>query len=97
MLRISRAETPDNEGLVVLRVEGQVTGRWVEELRLACAATLGSDGLGHNHLILDLAEVSFLDADAVALFRTLAAHRVLLRNCSLFIAAQLKEAADVDK
>ena len=50
-----------------------------------------------NHLVLDLAGVSFLDADGVALFRELAARRVLFTNRSAFVAEQLKGVADVDR
>ena len=48
----------------LLRLESQVTGPWVEELRRVCAETLGNHGHDGNHLVLDLAGVSFLDADA---------------------------------
>ena len=97
MLRISRTTLPDHNGLELLRLEGQVTGPWVEELRRVCADTLGKNGLGGNYLVLDLAGVSFLDADGVALFRELAARRVLFTNSSAFIAEQLKGVADVDR
>ena len=97
MLRISRAATADHSERELLRLEGQVTGPWVEELRRACAETLGSNGHSRNGFVLDLAGVSFLDADGIALFRELAARRVLFTNCSAFIAAQLKGVADVDR
>lgn len=90
MLRISQAVTSDEE-TVLLRLEGQVSGQWVEELRRACSEHQGN---GHrSQLALDLAEVSFIDADGVALFRELTARRVRLMNCSPFAAEQLKEVA----
>jgi anti-anti-sigma regulatory factor len=49
-----------------------------------------------EHLVIDLAGVSFLDADGIALFRELAARRVLFTNCSSFVAEQLRGVADVD-
>ena len=66
------------------------------ELRRVCAETLGNNGHGGNYLVLDLAGISFLDADGVALFRELAARRVSFTNSSAFIAEQLKGVADVD-
>jgi len=81
----------------LLRLEGQVTGPWVAELRRVCAEVLGYNGHGGNHLVLDLAGVSFLDADGIALFHELAARRVLFTNCSAFIAEQLKGVADADR
>ena len=97
MLRISRTPLAELKKQDLLRLEGQVTGPWVEELRRVCAETLGNNGHGGNDLVLDLAGVSFLDADGVALFRELAARRVSFTNSSAFIAEQLKGVADVDR
>ena len=97
MLRISRASAEDQSDPKLLRLEGQVTGPWVDELRRVCAETLGNNGRRGNHLVLDLAGVSFLDAGGVALFRELAARRVSFTNGSAFIAEQLKGVADVDR
>ena len=97
MLRISRATTADDEGPVLLRLEGQVVGPWVKELRRTCLDVLVNNGHSGHRLVLDLSEVSFLDADGVALFRELTAHHVLLTNFSLFAAEQLKEVVDVDR
>jgi hypothetical protein len=44
--------------------------------------------------VLDLADVSFVDADGVALFRELTARRVVLTNASLLVMEQLKEVTD---
>ena len=97
MLRISRTTLVGLKEQELLRLEGQVTGPWVEELRRVCAEVLGNNGHGGNHLVLDLAGMSFLDADGVSLFRELAARRVLFTNRSAFIAEQLKGVADVDR
>jgi anti-anti-sigma regulatory factor len=80
-----------------LRLEGQVTGPWVEELRRACDQMLGKNGHRGSRLVLDLAEVSFIDADGVTLFRELTARRVVVTHCSPFVAEQLKEVANVDR
>jgi anti-anti-sigma regulatory factor len=96
MLRISATATTEEQP-VFLRLEGQVRGPWVEELRRACGQFLGKNGHVGNRLVLDLAEVSFIDADGVTLFRELTARRVLITNCSPYVAEQLKEVADVHR
>jgi anti-anti-sigma regulatory factor len=73
-------------GVVILRLEGQVKGPWVEELRRLCEQCLAT-GSG---LALDLTEVSFLDLDGVALCRHLQDRQVALLHCSPFVAEQLK-------
>ena len=84
MLRIVPVASPD--AAVALRLEGQVRGPWVEELRRACAQALAT-GRG---LILDMTDVSFIDLDGVALFRGLSDDNVTLLHCSLFVGEQLK-------
>jgi anti-anti-sigma factor len=97
MLRISQGTAEYKKGATCLRLEGHVTGPWVEELRRVCTETLGSNGRSGTHLVLDLTDVSFLDADGIALFRELSARRVSFTNCTAFIAEQLKGVADVDR
>ena len=96
MLKISHSPAEKEGGAIYLRLEGQVTGPWVEELRRVCTGTLGSNGHSKDHLVIDLAGVSFLDADGIALFHELAARRVLFTNGSSFVAEQLRGVADVD-
>jgi anti-anti-sigma factor len=96
MLRISQSASENEAGGTCLRLEGQITGPWVEELRRVCAKTLGNNGLSTEHLVIDLAGVSFLDASGIALVQELAARRVLFTNCSSFVAEQLRGVADVD-
>jgi anti-anti-sigma factor len=75
---------------VVLRLEGQVSGRWVEQLRRSCDEALQANGAPRHSLVLDLAEVSFIDANGLELFRELSSRHVTLSNCSLFAAELLK-------
>lgn len=96
MLRISQRASENEGGATYLRLEGQVTGPWVEELRRVCTETPANDGHSQNHLVIDLAGVSFLDAEGIALFHELAARRVLFTNCPSFVAEQLRGVADVD-
>ena len=86
MLRITLDTAPSN-GHYVLKLEGELAGRWVQELRRTCDDVLQH---GADSLLLDLREVTFIDLDGVALFRELG-DRVLVTNCSLFAAEQLKE------
>jgi hypothetical protein len=98
MLRISHGTAETEDGVVIsLLLEGQISGPWVEELRRICADRLGNNGRSTGHLVLDLAGISFLDADGIALCRDLAARRVRFTNSSAFIAEQLKGVADVDR
>lgn len=72
---------------VRLRVEGRLTGRWVEELRKTCDLHAINAGI---RLILDLADVSFADAEGIKLLRELSIRWVTLFNPSSLVAEQLK-------
>ena len=94
MLRIN-VGTADDKAIALLRLEGQVTGPWVEELRRVCREAIGDDSDGVQSLVLDLTDVFFIDADGVALFQELAARHVTVTNGSLFVTEQLKEVCHV--
>jgi hypothetical protein len=83
VLRISVVKAPDEA--ITLRLEGQVRGPWVEALRTSCEQLLTSG----SELTLDLAEVSFIDLDGVALCRRLRDREVAFLHCSPFVAEQL--------
>lgn len=88
MLRIW-TETDDATGpspALRLRLEGQVRGPWVAELARVVDSAL-ERGVAPT---IDLAGVSFLDPQAVALLRSLRSRRVHLENCSPFTAEQLR-------
>ena len=82
-MRIRPAEA---DGFVVLRLEGYLSGQWVDELRRVTSEPLREPA----RLVLDLAEVTFIDADGLALLRELSSRHVILRNGSLFVTQQLK-------
>lgn len=84
MLRISWQVLPSREA--ALRLEGQVSGPWVDELRRVCERLLAV----HDSLSLDLNAVTFVDGHGVALCRSLQAQHVALLHCSPFVAEQLK-------
>ena len=84
MLKILLVKTTDETP--TLRLEGQVIGPWVEELKRLCEQILATG----VKLSLDLSDVSFVDRDGVELFRSLRDRHVALLNCSGFVAEQLK-------
>ena len=86
MLKISDAETSDLD--VTLRLDGEVTGRWVAVLRDSCDAALRRG----TRLTLDLSHVSFADSEGITLLRGLIDRQVRLVNASPFVAEQMKRA-----
>ena len=91
MLRITVVES--SRSAVTLRVEGRITGSWVEELRRACDAR---DLSNEVHLSLELAEVSFTDAAGIELLKELRSRGVSLVRTNPFMADQLKDGASSD-
>ena len=92
MLRISRTST---EGRTTLTLEGEINGRWVEELRSECDRTL-DDTEGDRKVVLDLANVSSIDATGLELLRELTSRCVTVENCSPYVAELLRDVIDAD-
>ena len=90
VLRIFQATAVD--GSVVLRLEGKVCGPWADELRELSSKILQTPVA---RLVLDLAEVSFVDAHGLEVLRELSSRSVSFNNCSLLVAQQLKSSAEV--
>jgi ABC-type transporter Mla MlaB component len=86
MLRITVVESSNIA--VTLRVEGRITGPWVEELRTACSLHTSPDDV---QLSLELADISFADAGGIALLRELRNRGVGLIRTTPFVAEQLKD------
>jgi ABC-type transporter Mla MlaB component len=86
MLRITVVE--GSRSAVTLRVEGRITGCWVEELRRACDAHSLPDEV---QLSLELADVSFADAAGIVLLKELRSRGVGLTRTNPFMAEQLKD------
>ncbi len=84
MLKI--VETTAHNGTVILELEGQVIGPWVDELRRVCQCAFDT-GAG---LTLDVGRVQFVDRDGVDLLRSLRLRDVTLVHCSGFVASQLQ-------
>ena len=88
MLRVTVVEV--SRTAVALRVEGRITGPWVEELRRACEAHALHD---ETRLSLDLADIAFADAAGIALLRELRGRGVDLTRATPFIAEELRDQA----
>ena len=88
MLKISQAGKANNS--VTLKLEGRVVGPWVGELRQVCE-TLLSEG---RALKLDLTDVTFADADGVAVLTGFKTRGVTLKDCSPFVDEQLRSTAN---
>jgi anti-anti-sigma regulatory factor len=86
MLRISQDGATDRS--VGLKLEGRVVGPWVGELRRICEPLLGGD----RGLTLDLAEVSYVDAEGAATLESFRSRGARLERCSPFVAQQIKVA-----
>ena len=84
-MRIS--QSADVDGSVVLKLEGKVRGQWVDALRQLSSEILQEPA---TRLVLDLADVSFVDTDGLELLHELSLRYVRLSNCSLFVTHQLK-------
>ena len=85
MLRITILKSSNDA--VTLRLDGEVTGRWTEELQRSCEDALS----GGSQLTLDLGGLSFIQNEGLALFRSLRSRCVVLTNASPFVAQQLKD------
>jgi ABC-type transporter Mla MlaB component len=73
-----------------LRAEGQLSGRWVEELVAACEQALEESG----RVALDLTGVTFVDANGSAALRALRRKAgVTVVRASAYVAEILREAA----
>jgi anti-anti-sigma regulatory factor len=85
MLRLTR--TAQSPRRVVLKAEGQIVAEWVSVLEDECRDLARRD----REVVLDLANVSYLDGRAVKLIRALAAGPVSLVNCSPLVEELLAE------
>jgi hypothetical protein len=86
MLRITVVES--STSAVTLRVEGRITGPWVEELRTACNVHTFPDDV---QLSLELADISFADTAGIALLREMRGRGVDFIRTTPFLAEQLKD------
>jgi hypothetical protein len=86
MLRITVLES--SKIAVTLRVEGRITGPWVDELRTACNVHTFPDEV---QLSLELEDISYADVAGIALLRELRNRGVGLIGTTQFLIEQLKD------
>lgn len=75
----------EEDGVVMLMVDGRIVGPWVEELRKECKTCLAEG----KRLIIDLSGVSFIDEQGIRILNELRKGRVEVRGCSLFLSGLL--------
>ena len=85
MLKITRVASLDQE--VTLRLDGRVTGPWVELLRTS-AESVVEIGM---RLTLDLENIYYLDCEGVWLIKHLINRGTLVKNVPLFVAEQIRK------
>ena len=86
MLKITSTE-PVNQ-MVTLRLDGQLVGPWVSELKKSCKEAMASG----SQLYLDFSGVSFVDSDGLAFLRSHLDRHIVLIRPSQFVKEQLKGA-----
>lgn len=85
MLKITRVASSNQE--VTLRLDGRVSGQWVELLRESAESAM-KEGL---RLTLDLENLWFVDCQGVALMQSLIRRGVQPVNVPLFVVEQLRK------
>ncbi len=84
MLRITPIRIAD---VGTLKVEGRLAGQWVDELSRAAASARAEA----SRVVLDLAQVTFVDADGIILLRALRDGGVALIDCSSFVSSLIDD------
>ncbi len=87
MLKISESSEP---GHATLQLAGRLAGEWVHELKTACESARAE----HGRVVLDFADVTFVDRAGAMLIRGLLREGVSLINGSPFITEQLKQSGN---
>jgi ABC-type transporter Mla MlaB component len=82
MLRITTRQEDES---LLLKLEGKLLEPWLDEVRRVCSAS----GTPQDRIRLDLAAVTFADADGAALLRELIRNGVAIDACSGFVALLL--------
>jgi ABC-type transporter Mla MlaB component len=85
MLKITRAVLSKQE--ITLQLDGRVSGQWVKLLRDSAESVL-DEGLTLN---VDLANISFIDCEGIAVIRNLIERGAHHLNPPLFVAEQIKK------
>lgn len=70
---------------MTLRLEGEISGPWVDETSRLCEGIMANG----QRLRIDLADVTFADRTGVELLGNLRTRQAMLDHCSPFLKAQL--------
>jgi hypothetical protein len=92
VLRITPTEKANS---LELMLEGQLAGPWVEVLRKSWADTLGRTE--HQHVLVDLGNVSFVDREGRALLLNMQDEGVGLLKPSAFLREMLKRNGSIGR
>jgi len=85
MLKITRAVLSEQE--ITLQLDGRVTGQWAALLQDSAESVL-NEGITLN---VDLANISFIDCEGIAVIRNLIKRGARHQNPPLFVAEQIKK------
>lgn len=85
MLRITTVEQPPSQ--VILKLTGRIVADWVTLLEEYCLSWLQKG----KKVLLDCAEVTFIDARGVEMLQRIESDNLRLLNCSAFIHSLLRE------
>src|SRR5881397_683798 len=85
MMRITRV--PGTDGVARLHIEGRLTGDGVKELAASCEAYLAV----RHPLLLDVADVTFVDREGLDLLEAVVRRGAALRGCSPFLDELLRD------
>ncbi len=86
MLRITRVE--ESPGVATLKVEGRIAADWAGVLQEEVRRALGEKGA----VVLDFAEVRFVDRQGVEMLRQMREAKIRIVNCPPLIEELLAEA-----
>jgi ABC-type transporter Mla MlaB component len=85
MLKITRVAALNQE--VTLRLDGSVSGPWVELLRTSAELVVNLE----MRLTLDLENICYVDCEGVGLIKHLINRGTLMKNVPLFVAEQISK------
>jgi len=83
MLKVTKVASSNSE--ITLRLDGRVTGQWVELLRESTDSVLEEGML----LTLDFENICFIDCEGIVLIKSLIGRGARQVNAPLFIAEQI--------
>lgn len=85
MLRLTR--TQERPLQVTLKAEGRMVAEWVDLLEAECREL----ATGERRVLLDLADVSYVDRRGIEMLRKLTDGRISIVNCSPLLEELLAE------